>query len=241
MPAAHSYYSPCSPIEIRENHRMIAHIEPTATKASASIYHLKVLLNETKPPIWRRLQVPGNASLGWLHAVLQLAMGWTNSHLHQFRVGERIYSDLRHNFSEYEGDPEILDEYKTTLQRVAPRRKDVLTYEYDFGDSWNHQIIIEKILSHDSVASNVALCLDGARACPPEDCGGAWGYENLLKILRNPKHEEHATMKQWLGRTLDPEAFDIEKVNTCLRKLKWPRTTESQLRKVLMARDNYKE
>jgi len=85
----------------------------------------------------------------------------------------------------------------------------------------------------------VALCLGGARACPPEDCGGPWGYDNLLEILRNPKHEEHESMKEWLGHPLDPEAFDAEKVNTYLRKLKWPRTTEGQLRKVLMARDDY--
>jgi hypothetical protein len=116
-----------------------------------------------------------------------------------------------------------------------------LGYEYDFGDSWNHQITVEKILTPDPAAATVALCLDGARACPPEDCGGPWGYDNLLKILRNPKHEEHESMKEWLGHPLDPEAFDAEKVNTCLRKLKWPRTTEGQLRKVLMARDNYAE
>src|SRR5438132_1254434 len=114
---------------------MIANIEPTATKASAAIYRLKVTLIGTQPPIWRRLQVPGNASLGWLHAVLQVAIGWTNSHLHQFRVRERIYSDLRHNFPEFEGDPEILDEYKAAHQQVAPRQKNVLIYEYDFGDS----------------------------------------------------------------------------------------------------------
>jgi hypothetical protein len=220
---------------------MIAISEPTATKASAPLYYMKVVLNETKPIIWRRLQVPGNATLGWLHAVLQVAMGWTNSHLHQFRVRELLYSDLRHNFREYEGDPEILDENKETLQRVAPRQKDMLAYEYDFGDSWHHQITVERILSRDSAVSSVALCLDGARACPPDDCGGTWGYDNLLKILRNPKHEQHDSMKEWLGRPLDPEAFDVEKVNSYLRKLKWPRTTESQLRKVLMARDNYEE
>ncbi len=225
--------------EKNPNDRMIANIESTATKASASIYHLKVLLIGTKPPIWRRLQVPGNASLGWLHAVLQLAMGWTNSHLHQFRVGERIYSDLRHNFPEFEGDPEILDENRAALQRVAPRQKDVLTYEYDFGDSWHHEITVEKILNSNPAASNVALCLDGARRCPPEDCGGTWGYDNLIEIMRNPKHKEHNSMKEWLGRALDPEAFDVKKVNNCLRKLKWPRTTEGQLRKVLMARDDY--
>jgi hypothetical protein len=220
---------------------MIAISEPIATKATAPLYHLKVVLNETKPVIWRRLQVPGNATLGWLHAVLQVALGWTNSHLHQFRVGELLYSDLRHNSPEFEGEPEMLDENKATLQQVAPQQKDVLGYEYDFGDSWNHQITVEKILSADPAAATVALCLDGARACPPEDCGGPWGYDNLLKILRNPKHEEHDSMKEWLGHPLDREAFDAEKVNTYLRKLKWPRTTDSQLRKVLMARDNYEE
>jgi Plasmid pRiA4b ORF-3-like protein len=220
---------------------MIANIEPTGTKASAPLYHLKIILNETKPSVWRHLQVPGNASLGWLHAVFQVAMGWTNSHLHQFRVGELLYSDLRHNFPEYEGDPEIFDEYKTSLQQVVRCKKDVLTYEYDFGDSWHHQITVEKILSPDSAAVTMAVCLDGARTCPPEDCGGTSGYDNLLKILRNPKHEEHQSMKEWLGRPFDPKAFDVEKVNTHLRKLKWPRTTESQLRKVLMARDEYHE
>jgi hypothetical protein len=220
---------------------MIANIEPSATKPSAPLYCLKIVLNETKPTIWRRLQVPGDAALGWLHAVIQVAMGWTNSHLHQFRVGELLYSDLRHNFREYEGEPEIFDENKATLQQVAPQQKDVLGYEYDFGDSWIHQITVEKILTPDPAAATVALCLGGARACPPEDCGGPWGYDNLLKILRNPKHKEHNSMKEWVGGRLDPEAFDVGKVNTYLRKLKWPRATESQLRKVLMARDDYAE
>ena len=220
---------------------MIANIEPTATKASADIYHLKVTLIGTKPPVWRRLQVPGNASLGWLHAALQLAMGWTNSHLHQFRVGDRTYSDLRHNFTEFEGDPEILDAYKAALQQVAPREEDVLIYEYDFGDSWHHEITVEKILSPDPTAAKMARCLDGARRCPPEDCGGTWGYEKLIKIMRNPKDKEHRSMKEWLGGSLAPEAFEIEKVNTGLRKLKWPRTTESQLRSILMERDDYHE
>lgn len=220
---------------------MIANIEPTATTARASLYHLKVVLNETKPIIWRRLQVPGNATLGWLHAVLQVAIGWTNSHLHKFHVGGLLYSDPRQTPPELEGDPQVLDENKATLRQVVPRQKDVLGYEYDFGDSWFHQITAEKILGPDPGLSSLAVCLNGARACPPEDCGGPWGYDNLLKILRNPKHEEHKSMKQWLGRPLDPKAFDLDSINPCLRKLKWPRTTESQLRKVLMARDGYAE
>ena len=114
-------------------------------------------------------------------------------------------------------------------------------YEYDFGDSWEHEITVEKILPSDAAATTVAVCLDGARACPPEDCGGVWGYANLLKILKNRKHPEHRSMMEWLGRPLDAEAFGLAKTNTWLRKLKWPRVTEAQLRKVLMGRDNYRE
>jgi hypothetical protein len=216
---------------------MIAPIESTAGKDRVLIYHLQVVLLGTKPPVWRKLQVPGNANLGWLHAVIQLAMGWTNSHLHQFRLGDDCYSDTSHHFAEFEGDPEILEERKFTLQQLAPREKDALGYEYDFGDTWEHAIIVAKILPPDASAATTALCLDGAGACPPEDCGGIWGYAELLKTLKNPKHPEHKTMKKWLGRPLDAEAFDVAKTNLWLRKLKWPRVTEAQLRKVLMARD----
>jgi hypothetical protein len=100
---------------------------------------------------------------------------------------------------------------------------------------------VEKILPSDAAAATVALCLDGARACPPEDCGGVWGYDNLLKILKNRKHPEHRSMMEWLGRPFDAEAFDLAETNIWLRKLKWPRVTEAQLRKVLMGRDDYRE
>jgi hypothetical protein len=220
---------------------MIAQTEPTAGKGNAPACHLKVVLLGTTRPIWRRLQVPGDASLDWLHAVIQVAMGWTNSHLHQFKLGADCYSDTRHHFAEFEGDPEILDERKFTLQQLAPRAQDALGYEYDFGDSWEHEITVTKILPPDAAAATTALCLDGARACPPEDCGGIWGYANLLKTLKNPKHPEHQNMKEWLGRPFDAEVFDVAKINLWLRKLKWPRVTEAQLRKVLMGRDDYHE
>ncbi len=220
---------------------MISAIETTATKDNAPICQLKVVLLDSEPPVWRRIQVPGDASLDWLHAVLQVAIGWTNSHLHQFRVGEDCYSDTRHHFAEFEDDPEILEERKFTLRQIAPREQDAFGYEYDFGDSWEHQITVEKILPPDAAASTTALCLDGARACPPEDCGGVWGYDNLLKILKNRKHPEYKTMKAWLGLAFDAEAFDVRKTNLWLRKLKWPRVTEAQLRKVLMGRDDYRE
>lgn len=220
---------------------MIANIEPVAAKSAAPVYQLKVVLRGTKPPIWRRLQVPGNANLGWLHAVLQTAMGWTNSHLHHFLTSEARYSDPRCNEDIGFGEQPDRDEAKAALMQIAPDKGAQIGYEYDFGDSWEHGIRVEKILPPDPAAATVAICLEGARACPPEDCGGIWGYANLLKILKNPKHPEHKDMKEWIGGSFDAEAFDLAKINLWLRKLKWPRVTEAQLRKVLMGRDGYRE
>lgn len=214
---------------------MISISETAAGKANAPIYQLKVVLLGSATPIWRRLHVPADAKLDWLHAVLQVAMGWTNSHLHQFKVGEDYYSDTRHHSAEFEDDLPILEDRTFTLRQIAPREQDAFRYEYDFGDSWEHEITVEKILPNTAESSS-ARCLEGARACPPEDCGGTPGYDDLLKILENRKHPEHKSMKEWLGRPLDAEAFDVEKTNFWLRKLKWPRVTEAQLRKVIMAR-----
>lgn len=219
---------------------MIAQTESaTRPDSRPTTYQLEVLLSATNPPIWRRLQVPGNAHLGWLHAVLQVAMGWTNSHLHQFICGEHVYADPSFELDQYEGDPPVLDERKVTVAEVLPRIREGLVYEYDFGDSWEHIITVEKILPADPSLVATAVCLGGARACPPEDCGGVGGYQELLKALKNRKHPEHRSMKEWLGRPFDSEHFDTATINSWLRKLKWPRVTEGQLRKVLMARDDY--
>ena len=109
-----------------------------------SIYHLKVTPAEVKPQIWRRLRVPGEANLGWLHAVIQVAMGWTNSHLHQFTFEGTVYSDPSFELDEFENDPKVFDESQAKLQNIAPKLKSVLLYEYDFGDSWDHFITVEK-------------------------------------------------------------------------------------------------
>lgn len=212
-----------------------------ASAIPAPVYHLKVSLEGIEPTIWRRLQVPGNANLGWLHAVIQVAMGWTNSHLHQFVVGKRSYSDPRHGLEDFADGPSVLDENATAILDIAPRAKSAaFLYEYDFGDSWEHRIVVEKILDPDPAAAGMARCLDGARACPPDDCGGAFGYANLLEIIMDPKHEEYEDMMEWLGGEFESEAFDREKINKHLRKLKWPRTTEGQLAGVLMQRDGVK-
>lgn len=220
---------------------MIAPFEPLVGKRGTPIYELEVSLTGSDPLIWRRIKVPGNSHLGWLHAVLQVAVGWTNSHLHQFIAGENRYSDPASAKEQYEGDPPILDERKAKLMSLLPTEGDGMFYEYDFGDSWEHLVSVVRILPPDADLESKALCLDGARACPPDDCGGIGGYEELLKALKNRKHPEHKAMKEWLGRPFNPELFDIAKTNHWLSRLKWPRVTDAELRKVLMARDGYKE
>ena len=220
---------------------MIAEIESGAGKRNAPVYELKIVLLGTKQPIWWRLRVPGDANLGWLHAVIQVAIGWTNSHLHHFLTRDARYADPRHIEDAGFGDEPDRNEAKARLVQIAPHEGDQFGYEYDFGDSWEHEITVEKILPNEAAAATTALCLEGTRACPPEDCGGIWGYAELLKTLKNPKHPEHKTMKEWLGRPFDAKAFDVAKTNLWLRKLKWPRVTEAQLRKVLMGRAGYHE
>jgi hypothetical protein len=220
---------------------MIAPIKSRIPGAGpGSIYHLKITLAGVKPSIWRRLRVPGEATLGWLHAVVQVAMGWTNSHLHQFTAGGTVYSDPGFDLDEFEDDPKIFDEHRATLQQIAPKLKIAFVYEYDFGDSWDHLVTVEKVLPADPAVAPGAECLDGACACPPEDCGGVSGYTDLLKILRDPDHEEHESMMDWLGGPFDPKTFHRDWINKHLRLLRWPSTTESQLRRVLMRRDGFK-
>jgi hypothetical protein len=105
------------------------------------------------------------------------------------------------------------------LKNVAPRAGKVIIYEYDFGDSWTHRIKVEKILKQEPSTARAVECIDGARACPPEDCGGVWGYEDMLQALKDPKHEGHAATLEWLGEEFDSEAFDLQKTNEVLQRL----------------------
>lgn len=210
-------------------------------KSIGSFCQIIIVLLDSDPPIWRRLIIPTTANLGWLHAAVQLSMGWTNSHLHQFLLDEKRYSCLDHDVSFGEEDPDLLDERKFTIGQLLPSPEPVLIYEYDFGDSWMHAIKVEKVLESKPAADRIATCIEGARACPPDDCGGVWGYMELLKALKNRKHPDHKHMKEWVGGRFDAEAFDMDNTNLWLGNLKWPHTTEAQLRKILMARDGYRE
>jgi Plasmid pRiA4b ORF-3-like protein len=183
------------------------------------IWQLKVTLRESNPPIWRRVLVPGSTTLRRLHLILQDVMGWTNSHLHLFEVGAVRYGD-----PDPEWEMEVRDESKTQLSQIAPAPKSELVYEYDMGDSWTHDIVVEEILVPDA-AMLYPICLDGQRACPPEDCGGIGGYENLLVVLGNPEHEEYESTITWLGGRFDPEGFDVNAVNRSLSSRRPARPT----------------
>ena len=171
------------------------------------IYQLKVTLKWSKPPIWRRLQVRGNTKLNTLHAVLQIAMGWCDGHLHVFESGGTHYGEPDPDFP-----GSMRDESNIRLDRIA-QEGGTFRYEYDFGDGWEHEIRIEKILDPEP-GIRYPRCLAGKRACPPEDCGGVPGYEHLLQVLADPKDEEHQDILEWLGEGFDSEAFDLDAVNS---------------------------
>jgi hypothetical protein len=179
------------------------------------LYELKITLRGSRPAIWRRVQVPGSIKLTRLHDVFQILMGWTDSHLHQFVDAPIVYSVPSDD--DYPG-VERLDERRFRLADVAPYEKASFIYEYDFGDSWVHEVVVQKTLPADPNKKH-AVCLDGKNACPPEDCGGIWGYHEFLKVIKNPKHKEHQEMLDWLGGEFDPGHFDLQKINAELRGL----------------------
>lgn len=188
------------------------------------IYQLKITLDDSKPPIWRRVLVRANMKLHRLHNVLQITMGWTDSHLHQFIVksGANIvyYGMPDPDFMPGWGS-ETLNEKRFVISDLLSAPKQKMKYEYDFGDGWSHQIVLEKILPPDASFKH-PVCVAGANACPPEDCGGVWGYyDHFLEAINDPNHEEHQSMKDWIGRDKwDASEFDLAEVNACLKRLK---------------------
>jgi len=184
---------------------------------SSVVYQLKITLRGSKPPIWRRLQVPGNIKLNRLHEVFQAAMGWADSHLHQFIDPPVIYSVPSED--DFPG-VERLDERRFHLADLVRREKASFLYEYDFGDSWVHHVVVEKIVPAGPEKKR-AICLAGKKACPPEDCGGIWGYYELLEVLNDSTHESHQEMLDWLGEPFNPDRFDLQEVNDILGSLKF--------------------
>ena len=185
----------------------------TDESGKAAIYQLKITLEDIRPPIWRRVQVPGDILLPDLHHLIQVVMGWEDAHLHAFRVGNISYGQ-----PDSELDDWMQDEGRIRLAQIAPAEKSKFRYEYDFGDDWRHMVVVEKLLPV-AVGQNYPVCLTGKRASPPEDCGGPWGYPVFLKAISNPEHERHDELLEWIGGEFDPEAFDVAAVNSELQRM----------------------
>jgi hypothetical protein len=177
------------------------------------VYQIKVTLKGSKPPIWRRMQVASATTLAQLHRILQCVMGWESSHLYQFVVGGMEYGDPK-MLEEMEGE----DARRVTLATLVWGEKCKFFYEYDFGHSWEHELLIEKILLFEA-GQRYPVCLTGKRACPPEDCGGIWGYADFLEAIHDPQHPEHEAMLEWIGGEFDPEACDLDEINKELQHL----------------------
>ena len=195
-------------------------VVPIKEKSPADIYQLKISLIYSSPPIWRRVQVPATMKLSLLHEVIQLCMGWTDTHLHQFVIHNNFYgpANLENDWNEIKA----YDEKKFSLCDLEADIRKGCMYEYDFGDGWQHEIKIEKVLPPDGKTPKHPVLLAGERACPPEDIGGIPGYEDFLEALADPESEEREEMLQWYGSDhFAPEYFDIEKINKILKKIKY--------------------
>jgi len=178
------------------------------TGTAGSLVRLKVTLRGIRPPVWRRLLVPGAITLRHLHVAIQAAMGWEECHLHVFDVGGRDYGDPD------DGD-DVADERGLTLDTLVKSGVARFAYTYDFGDGWQHAIVVEGRQPPDEGRTYPA-CIAGKRRCPPEDCGGPWGYRDLLAILADPSQPDHAEQLEWIGGAFDPEDFSVAAADAML-------------------------
>lgn len=204
-----------------EEHAEVFALEaPTPAKRRPAktglLFQFKITLLDIEPAIWRRIQVP-DCTLGVLHLYIQAAFGWQNCHLHQFEIETKRYGTP----TPFDDDLNFEDESKITLSDVLPvktRKKIRWLYEYDFGDGWRHEVVFEGNPPHDPKVK-APVCLEGGRACPPEDCGGPWGYDDFLAAITNRKHPRHEEIVEWI-RAFDPEAFEIKAATKEMKRFK---------------------
>ena len=175
------------------------------------VYQIKVTLDETEPPVWRRIVVPADTRLAELHRILQVVMGWYNYHLHQFIVGDKHYGvpDPEYGF-------EMRDERRVRLGRIVGGEGFSFKYVYDFGDNWVHTLFVERTMMVDPWGERLPMCIDGSRACPPEDVGGVGGYADFLEAIADPEHEEHDEYVVWSGGDYDPDEVNLKVINWAL-------------------------
>jgi len=186
-------------------------------KPAGTVYQFKITLLGVKPPIWRRILVT-DCTLDNLHEHIQTSMGWTNSHLHRFKIGNELYGDPM-LMEETMEEMEYKDSTTTKLSDILPQESKPFrfVYEYDFGDSWEHEVLFEECPKPEP-DRQYPQCLEGERTCPPEDCGGVWGYASLLEAIGNKKHKQHKEMLEWLGGSFGPEEFDAAMATKSMKK-----------------------
>lgn len=208
------------------------------------VYQVKITIAGSRPPIWRRLLMREDASFEEMHAAIQMAFGWTNSHLHEFVVGHRRFMPRFEDGFDPMFEDDVEDERTVRLSDLRLKAKSKLLYTYDMGDNWEHLILVEKVLPIDEAESLMSkatgqnftrqtrtpnsVCIGGERAGPLEDCGGIGGYEETCQILADPKHPEHTERSEWAtgfasncigeGVRFDPEFFDLKGVNKVMQK-----------------------
>jgi len=185
--------------------------------AGKRLYQFKITLKDIQPPIWRRIQVK-DCSLDRLHEHIQTAMGWTNSHIHQFKIDGIVHGDPDLLCEGWQDESSPVNSLDTKVSTIIPEngKRIRFEYEYDFGDGWEHEVLFEGCL-HARKGGRYPVCVEGERACPPEDVGGTSGYEEYLRAMADPEHEEHESFMKWLG-PFDPEAFDAGATTRQIRR-----------------------
>jgi len=182
-----------------------------AVQQLRSVYQIKVTLNYVEPPVWRRILVLNTMRLPEFHSAVQIAMGWTDSHLHMFMTSKGHYGLPDDEF----GDGDTIDESGFKVSDLMAVEGDSIMYEYDFGDGWLHKVVLEKLLPYQA-GTELPQCIHGARNCPPEDVGGPPGYANFLEAVKDKNHDEHEDFIEWMGGSFDPEEFDVVATNQVL-------------------------
>ena len=181
------------------------------------VYQLLVELDDVKPTVWRRLWVPDTLTMAKLDRVIQTAMGWTNSHLHEFVVDAKRYG-IPDDEEVY--DTPTLDDRRHKVGAALGEEIPGFSYTYDFGDNWRHTVTVENRLLPDDSFNTWPVCIAGQNACPPEDVGGVGGYAEFLEAIADPSHDEHAAMWLWCGGPFDAAGFDVNTTNAALRLLR---------------------
>jgi hypothetical protein len=179
-----------------------------------TLYQIKIELKNSKPKIWRKILIKSDMFLSDFHMAIQFAMGWTNSHMHSFEYNGKSYSE-RVIGDDFWDEFDCVDYKNFKVSKFLKNEKDKIKYEYDFGDGWEHNIVLEKILPIEN-DKRYPICIGGKNSCPPEDCGGIYYYIHMLEVLKNPKHKEYKEIKDWLEEEFDPEEFDLQEVNSGL-------------------------